>query len=159
VEVHIRPATGHQTIVDGLNDIRPQIVHFSGHANDQGIALDSGETEGDSSQFLSYALLREVLEGTSTPPALIVLNACNTSHAKSELLQVCDALISMQNAVGDADAVIFAARFYAAVAAKQPLDKCFRQGVTALKLAGSPDSSIPVLDTSPGAPASSIRLL
>lgn len=41
VEVQQRPAATFQNFVDGLNDVLPHIVHFSGHGGGQAIALSS----------------------------------------------------------------------------------------------------------------------
>ncbi|MCI4644643.1 MAG: CHAT domain-containing protein [Hyphomonadaceae bacterium] len=159
INVHARPAASAKNLVEGLNDLRPNIVHFSGHADVDGIELDTTDIANDGGKFLSFDLFRDVLRGTSTPPSLVILNGCNTGGGVKALLEVVPAVISMNDSVGDTEAIVFAASFYAAIGAKQPLDKCFEQGVTGLKLVGSADSHIPQLDLATGTKAANIKLI
>jgi hypothetical protein len=46
VTVEYSPAAGLRTLLDGLNSFRPQIVHFSGHGDAHGIAMDKGRELG-----------------------------------------------------------------------------------------------------------------
>lgn len=42
VAVEYRPAADYETLVKGMNDIKPQVVHYSGHSNADGVAFDDG---------------------------------------------------------------------------------------------------------------------
>src|SRR5438105_3531700 len=40
IALEYRPAADLKSLIDGLNDLRPRIVHFSGHGHESGIAVD-----------------------------------------------------------------------------------------------------------------------
>jgi hypothetical protein len=42
VQIEYRPAADVDSILDGLNDLKPQILHFSGHGDRAGLAADTG---------------------------------------------------------------------------------------------------------------------
>jgi len=54
VSVLYRPAADVQSLLDGLNDHRPQVVHFSGHGDEAGIATDTGSVKRPEVRMLSY---------------------------------------------------------------------------------------------------------
>src|SRR5260370_5500905 len=43
ISVQYRPAADIGTLLDGLNDFKPQIVHFSGHGSAHGLAMDNAK--------------------------------------------------------------------------------------------------------------------
>jgi hypothetical protein len=57
VQVEHAPAATVDDLMDGLNDHRPHIVHFSGHANASGLLMenDAGNEEGDDVDFTLLA--------------------------------------------------------------------------------------------------------
>lgn len=124
VTVEYRPAADLNSLIEGLNDHRPQIVHFSGHGNEGGIATDG---EG-SVKELSFELFANALKATDEPPQIIILNSCKSSAAKKALLPVADLIITMQTSVSDAAATVFAQYFYAAIASGQSVKSAFEQG-------------------------------
>jgi hypothetical protein len=72
--------------MEGLNDHRPQIVHFSGHGYDGGIAMDNGKPDKKSVQAVPFDLLAKALSATDNPPEIIVLNSCKSSSARKSFL-------------------------------------------------------------------------
>ena len=148
--IHPRPAAGAKTLIDGLNDLRPNVVHFSGHAGQGGVVLDSGNLINRDEQFIDFELLRDILEATDSPPKILVLNACDTSSEAETFLTVVDHVVAMKTAVSDLAAATFAAGFYSALAAGQPLKQAFKQGSNAIKIMGSPEAHIPFLHSKDG---------
>jgi hypothetical protein len=53
IDVQFRPAADLNAIINGLNVHRPQIVHFSGHSDDSGIAADDGKVQNAGSKDIS----------------------------------------------------------------------------------------------------------
>lgn len=45
VDVQFRPAATPEDLLDGLNDVRPHVVHFSGHAGDAAVLFDSASVD------------------------------------------------------------------------------------------------------------------
>lgn len=159
VTLEIRPAADLQTILDGINDVRPHVVHFSGHANRHGLWLDDGKVEGSVGSALSYGDLTEALEATDYPPTLIVLNACQSDAGTTALSKVVDAVVGMNDSISDLGAAVFSSRFYAAIAAGQSLQSAHKQAIVALKSASPDDAKLPQLFCRAGVNAKKITLV
>lgn len=73
VELEHRPAASARDLLDAINDIRPHVVHFSGHGWDGGVVLDDDSLESTDGHDLDFALLAKALSATTSPPRLVVL--------------------------------------------------------------------------------------
>lgn len=144
VELHVNPAADAKTILQGINDHRPQIVHFSGHGGKKAIWLDDGKMKNSVGQPMSFDDLAQTLAATSTPPTLLVLNACDTLSGAGVLLDAVEAVVGMSDSISDEGAGIFASQFYAAIASAQPVSAALAQGKIAMK-AGMADADLPTL--------------
>ncbi|MEH3102627.1 MAG: CHAT domain-containing protein [Sphingomonas phyllosphaerae] len=120
IDFQHRPAATVQDLTDGLNDVRPHVVHFSGHAGD-GLLFDRADCQGAADQLLRYEAVANLLEATDQRPKLVVLNACDTVRGVERLLEVAPVVIATSDAIGDAASTIFAVNFYAAIAAAQSI--------------------------------------
>lgn len=136
------PAATSLDLLEGLNEHRPHVVHFSGHANSLGLLMenDQGTTAGDD---LDFALLARLLGATDEPPRLLVLNACESLAGADDLLQTVPTVIAMSDEINDASAVTFAARFYAAIASAQSVGSALEQAKVAMDLASLEGSHLP----------------
>ena len=154
---HLPAATGGD-LIDGLNDHRPHVVHFSGHASAWGVLLedDAGSQEGANVEF---ALLSRVLGATDEPPRLIVLNACESLEGADDLLQTVPTIIGMSDSITDLAAVTFAARFYAAIASAQSVGSAVEQAKVAMQLASLEDSDLPEIRSRDGVDPNSLVLV
>lgn len=145
ISIEYRPAANLSTLIDGLNDFRPQIVHFSGHSSESDIEMDAGKIGEDSVDIISYELLAKALAATDSRPEVVVLNSCRSSAAKKHLLPVVKILIAMKRPISDISAAAFAPRFYAALASGQSVNSAFEQGKVAVEAASIEDSDTPEL--------------
>lgn len=149
VTVEYRPAANLNSLIDGLNDYRPQIVQFSGHGDESGIATDNAKITKPAAKFLSFDLLAKALAATDTPPQIVILNSCKSSGAKKSLLSGANprtkVVISMRTSVTDIAATVFARRFYAAIAAGQSVSAAFEQGKVAVEVASISEVDTPEL--------------
>ncbi|KAK0341499.1 hypothetical protein LTR94_026118, partial [Friedmanniomyces endolithicus] len=57
VTVEQRPAATFQDLLDGLNDVHPHIVHFSGHGGGEALLMEGGDLERGSEHMVSFSLL------------------------------------------------------------------------------------------------------
>jgi hypothetical protein len=48
--IDYRPAATSDDLIAGLNDLRPHVVHFSGHAGDAALLFDNGSVEASEGQ-------------------------------------------------------------------------------------------------------------
>lgn len=150
VTIEYRPAADLQSLINGLNDHSPQIVHFSGHGNEDDILADAGKVDKPSSKPLSFELLARALAATDSPPKIVVLNSCKSSSAKKALLPEAEILITMKTSISDLAASVFAMRFYAAIAAGQSVKAAFEQGKLAVEAASINEADTPELHCAPG---------
>jgi CHAT domain-containing protein len=137
VEIDHRPAATPEDLLDGINEIRPHVIHFAGHAGDAGVLFDDAEIEvGDSSdgrgRWVSFELLGRAVAATDTPPTMLVLNACDTLAGGEALLGMVPVLVGTATALSDSAATVFAARFYAAIASAQSVASALEQGRVAV---------------------------
>lgn len=156
VKVEYRPAADLKTILDGLNDLSPQVVHFSGHSGGGGLVTDTGGMENDPSDHLSYELLAKALDATDHQPAVVVLNSCSSSDAKADVLPKVKFLVSMNVPISDIAAAAFAPQFYAALASGQSVQAAFKQGAVAVEAASISEASTPELHCNNADPAKAI---
>lgn len=142
VTVEHLPAATTTDLLEGLNEHRPHVVHFSGHANSLGLLMenDAGTQVGDE---LDFGLLARLLGATDEPPRLVVLNACESLAGAEDLLQTVPTVIAMSDEINDASAVVFAARFYSGVASAQSVASALEQAKVAMEAASLDGSHLP----------------
>jgi CHAT domain len=145
IDLIISPAADAKSMLKGINDFRPQVVHFSGHGGQGSIWLDDGRVHGSVGGPMKFDLLAETLQATDAPPKLLVLNACDTLEGAKALLDAVEIVVAMSANISDVAAATFAAQFYAAIASAQPTAKAFQQGKIALKAASLSDAHLPTL--------------
>jgi hypothetical protein len=145
ISLEYRPAADLNSLIEGLNDHRPRIVHFSGHGYDGGIAVDSAKVRKRPVETVSFELLAKALSATDHPPEIIVLNACKSVGARKAFLPPAKIVIVMRDSISDLAATAFAAKFYAAVAAGQSVKMAFAQGKVAIEMVSLNEADSPEL--------------
>ena len=143
IDLIISPAADAKTMLKGINDFRPQVVHFSGHGGAGSIWLDDGKVHKSVGGAMKFNLLAETLAATDSPPRLLVLNACDTLAGAEVLLDAVEVVIAMSDSISDVGAATFAAQFYAAIASAQPTSVALKQGQIAMKAASLADAHLP----------------
>lgn len=145
VVIEYRPAADLNSLLNGLNDCRPNIVHFSGHGSLTGIVTDKAKIGKASESFLRYGLLAKALSATDFKPKLVVLNSCHSAEARKNLLPVVDIVVGMKRSISDVSASVFAPIFYAALASGQSVQSAFAQAQLAVEQSSISELDIPVL--------------
>jgi CHAT domain len=130
-----RTATA-EDLIAGLNDTRPHVVHFSGHAGDAALLFDNASVTDPDGQSIRYDLLARALGATTTPPVLLVLNGCDTLEGADVLLERTAVVIATGASISDLAGSVFAAKFYAAIAAAQSIGAAVDQATFAIDAAG-----------------------
>jgi hypothetical protein len=128
VDVEFRPAATFQDLLDGLNDVRPHIVHFSGHSDDSAVQFGRGELTPHTGIAIDFALLVQALASTDQPPELLVLNSCDSLYGAGVILPAVPVVVGMSDSVPDTAAIAFSQQFYAAIASGQSVGAALRQG-------------------------------
>ncbi|WP_299449077.1 CHAT domain-containing protein [uncultured Serinicoccus sp.] len=145
IDIQYRPAATPEDLLDGLNDVRPHVVHFSGHAGDAAVLFDNASVDGPEGRDVPFELLARALSATAEPPKLLTLNGCDTLDGAEVLLEATPVIIAMATQISDLAASAFAARFYAAIASAQPIGPALRQGAVVLDLMGLDEGWKPTL--------------
>jgi hypothetical protein len=145
IKVHYRPAANLDSLIQGLNDHAPAVIHFSGHGNESGVGTDDAKSARPTGKLVPYELLAKAFAATDTPPQVIVLNSCKSAGAKKSFLPPAKAIIAMGDSIGDLAAIAFAAKFYAAIAAGQSLHSAFSQGKVAVEAVSINEADTPEL--------------
>lgn len=158
ITLHQSPAANLDSIIRGLNDHQPGIVHFSGHGNADGLATDDGGVKRTKTQVVTFDLLGKALAATDNPPIVVVLNACRSAGARGALLGTAKAIIAMQNSISDFAAVAFAKMFYGGIASGQSLQSAFQQGCVAVESVSLGEAATPKLITANGVDAKKLTL-
>ncbi|WP_146606059.1 CHAT domain-containing protein [Mesorhizobium kowhaii] len=135
VAIEQRPAATFQDLIDGLNDVRPHVIHFSGHGGGESLLMDGGMLETASERQVSFQLLVKALDATDSPSTLLVLNACDTLDGADVILPAVPVVIAMSDSVLDLAAILFAQQFYAALASGQSIGSALKQAKVAIEAA------------------------
>lgn len=142
IRVEHRPAATFDTLLDGLNDVRPHIIHFSGHAGGGELAFEKQDGRG-AEAAVSINTLKMALGATDQRAGLVVLNACDSIDDARSLLEVVDVVIGMTSTIDDSSAITFAKRFYAAIASGQPIAHALGQAKAAMEASSMGDAELP----------------
>lgn len=159
IDILHRPAAAPQDLVDGLNDHRPHVVHFSGHGGAPGLLFDNASISNPSEQLVGYRQIAMLLRATESPPTCVLLNACDSADGALELLEAVPIVIAMNAPVEDPSASVFATQFYAAVGGGQPVGLAVEQAVAMTEIALSTDMDLVTLCTRPEVDASVVKLI
>ena len=141
----IRPqyATRPSDIQQALLDYNPQIVHFCGHGEgEQGLIF---ENDQGGSQFVNAQALANLFELFAAQVKCVVLNACYSEVQAAAIVAHIDAVIGMNQPIGDTAAIRFAEGFYRGLGAGKDVEFAYKLGRNALELQGIPEDHIPVL--------------
>ena len=155
IELDVRPAATTNDLLDGLSKFRPHVVHFSGHSNDDLIVFECETDEPRDGVVVDAGVFARAIRATDDPPLLVLLNSCKSASQIDALVeQIVPFAIGMADKVGDADAINYAAQFYASVANGQSVQSAHLAGKVRLELDGLEGSELPTLawadDVDPG---------
>ena len=132
----IRPqyATRPSDIQQALLDYNPQIVHFCGHGDGaKGLIF---EDDSGRSQFVKAQALANLFELFADQVKCVVLNACYSEVQATAIVAHIDAVIGMNQPIGDTAAVRFSEGFYRGLGAGKDVEFAYRLGRNSLELQG-----------------------
>jgi hypothetical protein len=136
-------------------DLKPRIVHFSGHSNDQGeLCLEdqNGNHRAAKPEAVA-ALFKQFPDQISC----VLLNACDSEAQARAIAPYVGYAIGMNKPILDTAALAFSQGFYQALANGKQVPEAFEFARTAIGLAGIDGQFIPVLIAGTGRPPLDIR--
>jgi hypothetical protein len=133
--IYFRPQMARQLqdLLDGLNEVRPTILHFSGHGSESALAF---EDASGGTQALDNDLLGRLLEAGAGGVRLILFNSCDSAAQAEVAVQHVELAIGMDTAIDDEDAKVFAGQFYNSLGFGLSVAEAFRQAKVQVELAG-----------------------
>ena len=131
-----------KTLQQAMLDENPTIVHFSGHGDTKGIAV---EDSLGNSKLIENEAIGSLFELFSDNIKCVVLNSCYSESQAMEIAKHIPYVIGMKSSVNDKAAIAFAVGFYTALGAGKDIDFAYKMGTVAIKLEGISGSDIPVL--------------
>ncbi|WP_216695983.1 CHAT domain-containing protein [Dietzia psychralcaliphila] len=150
IEIQPRPAATTEDLLEGISQFRPHVVHFSGHSNESLLAFEDDDDAPNSGTVVAGAAFARAMHATDEPPTLVVLNSCDSAaHLDAIVGELVPFAVGMTDAIGDGDAIIYAARFYASIANGQSIASSHAAGLVALEFAGL-DPKIALLKANEG---------
>jgi CHAT domain-containing protein len=142
-----RWAVRSRDVQNALLDLKPQVVHFSGHGeNEIGLIL---ENEVGKAVAVSTEALAGLFELFADRVECVVLNACYSEVQAAAIAKHIPYVIGMNKAIGDRAAIEFAVIFYAALGAGESVEFAYKLGCNAIRMAGIEEYLTPVLKKKP----------
>lgn len=126
-------------------EIKPDIVHFSGHGSeDQGLIFeDNNEKKFPISPQAINKLF--ALAVKRAPMKCVLLNACYSADQAKGIAKSVDYVIGMTNAIWDKSAIAFSTGFYDSLGTGDNVDIAYQTGVLSIELNGFDGADYPVL--------------
>jgi TPR repeat protein len=143
LEFKYRLAARADDLLQALNEVRPQVVHFSGHGGPDGLVLAS--TAGTREHTADAAVLSRLFRVFRGDIRVVVLNACTSLPQAQAIADVVGCAIGTPDSISDEAAIAFGASFYRAIAFGESVQAAYEQACLALDLEHVDDRECPVL--------------
>jgi len=125
-------------LIQDLNEVKPAVVHFSGHGSGAELFF---EDEDGKSHTLDNEMLGKLLAAAPTGIRLAVFNSCESSAQAQVAVQHVDIAIGMSTTIGDADAKVFAGQLYNSLGFGLSVSEAFAQATLQIEMEGSAEAS------------------
>lgn len=148
-DFHSRWAVDVEELMRCLLELRPAVLHFSGHGARS--AADAGhESTGahreitsphsagivlqdrDSAQYVEHHALAKMIASVREVPRLVVLNACYSAAVADGLRQVVDCIVGVDDAIEDVAARKFAVGLYRAIGYRYAVGEAVKHAAATL---------------------------
>jgi TPR repeat protein len=124
VEIHTRVAAQTSDVMEALFDVRPQIVHFSGHGDRDGLVFVG--PDGISPIRVKGNALGGLFEAFQDDIRLVVLSACHSHDDAVAIAAVVGCAIGTQGPIGDNAAISFDRALYYAIASGASVERAYK---------------------------------
>lgn len=125
-----------------LLEHEPNIVHFCGHGEENGIMV---EDENGKALLIEPNALARLFELFKHQIECVLLNACYSQFQAEAINKHISYVIGMSATIQDKAAIEFAVGFYDALVAGKPIEDAFQFGCNAIQLYNIPQHLSPLL--------------
>lgn len=158
-----------------LNDLQPDVIHFSAHGGPGALDAHAGardaatvaevprgegalclQDERGQLQLVSARAMAMMINSASRSAKLVVLNACYSDSQAGALCEVVDCVVGMSGAIADAAALAFSVGFYRALANSNSVSNAMAQAVATLAAKQMLDENRPRCQTRDGVDADDV---
>lgn len=144
-------------ILQAINEINPDVVHFSGHGADTGeLVLEN--TDG-SAKIVTKEAIAQTIMASSDKIHLMFFNACFSYEQAQQVITHVDAAIGMTTSISDNAACAFAAQFYSSLGFGFSVKKAFDQAKGVMMIESPAEADTPVLYTKDGIEADKLFIV
>lgn len=144
-------------LLQALNEVKPHIVHYSGHGDVDGKLMLHGSA--GALREVSPANINFLFQTMKDNIRVVLLNSCNSALLAEAITDHIDCAIGMPLSIRDDAARYFAASFYRAVGFGRTISNAFDQGVASLGLEGVAMDQMPRLFSRKGVDISTMKLI
>ena len=130
-----------ETISKAMLDYNPNIVHFSGHGDVDGISI---ENEEGNSVFFPLEGLERLFSLFTETTKCVILNACYSEEQAKVISKQGLYVVGMNDSIGDDAAINFSVGFYQAIGAGKKIEFAFDMGMVLISQ-NIEDANIPTL--------------
>ena len=130
-------------LLQAINELNPDIIHFSGHGAENGNLIL--ENDDGSSKSVTPEAIRQIIGAASHKIHIIVFNACFSYSQAKTVTEFVDAAIGMNDSISDMASVAFAAQFYSSIGFGLSVQKAFDQAKGTLMLVSPEEEDTPSL--------------
>ena len=100
-------------LLQAINEVNPDIIHFSGHGASNGDLVF--ENVNGQSKLVTKEAMAQTIMTLSDRVRLIFFNACFSAVQAKHIVEHVDAAIGMNTSIGDEAALVFASQFYSSI--------------------------------------------
>jgi len=144
-------------ILQAINELNPDVVHFSGHGAFTGdLILENAD---GTAKMVTKKAITQTIMTSSDKIHLLFFNACFSFEQAEFVTEYVDAAIGMTTSIGDKAAVAFAAQFYSSLGFGFSVQKAFEQAKGVLMLESPDEQDTPALYLKDGIDANSLYIV
>jgi predicted nucleic acid-binding Zn-ribbon protein len=130
-------------ILQAINELNPDVIHFSGHGTDTSeLVLENAD---GTAKLVTKEAITQTIMTSSDKIRLMFFNACFSQEQAQTVVAYVDAAIGMTTSISDIGACAFAAQFYSSLGFGLSLQKSFEQAKGALMLENPQEKDTPEL--------------
>lgn len=109
---------------------KPQVVHFSGHGQQEGILISNAQNE---SQLMSTRALKRLFKQHKEDIQLILLNSCYSEEQAKAISELELCVIGMSDEVDDSASIDFASGIYIGLSEGKSIEACYDDAMIMLE--------------------------